>query len=88
MMQFPVGNTLFVVLEPGNIRKMREGKPLVLRPFPGATVIGIVSTPDILELERRIKLPTSPEMLSAAIESCKDLPEVDRGAEPDTGCEN
>jgi len=75
-MQFKFGKSLFIVIEPTNIRRMKELKPLQIEIPPGITRVGIVATPDMGELRRRIKGPVSPESLAEIMKGCRNLPDV------------
>ena len=78
MLQFPLGDILIVVLEPGNVNRMRAGKPLHLNIPAGCKRVGMIVTPDLEEFTYRLKLPCTPEEFEKIVEQCKSLPEVIR----------
>lgn len=88
MMQFPLNDGgVFAIIEPGNIQRLREGRPLHV----GNVMIAF--TPDMMKLaallgasgelpakgerkEYHVKL--TPEQIQAALDACKNEPEVAR----------
>jgi hypothetical protein len=84
-----VGGRTLVVLEPGNIKRLKAGKPLVIQD------VVICFTPDMealtgmLGVEQQtlpkkgepptvVEVNLSPEQIDLALRSCQNLPEVDR----------
>jgi hypothetical protein len=89
MMQFPLNDGgIFAVIEPGNLRRLKEGRPLIVGK------IMIAFTPDMKELiallgvdgdlpqkgekpvEHHVHL--TPERIQWALDTCAKLPEVER----------
>lgn len=78
MIRLKVGdNKTLIILDPGNIRRMKELQPLVI-PTAGIAEVAIVITPDIIELNKRLKFPVSDVDLNNVLNSCKDLPEAEQ----------
>lgn len=79
-MMFPAGKLCYVILEPGNVRRMKGLLPLKLQWPQGTEIIAMVVTPDIEEFEKRIKplMPCGPDVLERILRECQDLKEVDR----------
>jgi hypothetical protein len=78
VIKFPVGdNAMLCVIEPGNIERMKEGRPLRIVLQNGSVVI-IAYTPDGAEFERRVAplMPAGIETVDALLEACLKLPEV------------
>lgn len=86
MLRFPLndGNE-FVIIEPGNIERLKEGKPLIV----GGSMVAF--TPDMEALakmlgtkgtlpnknEQRVEFVSiTPEQIEAALRACQKLPEV------------
>lgn len=95
MLQFPAGaDTLVAIIEPANIKRMKQGKPLILKLGNGSLVM-VCFTPDMAALSkilagRDIKWPEpkeqlhvevnklTPEQIDKALRDCQNLPEVER----------
>lgn len=95
MLQFLAGkDTSVVVIEPGNLKRMKEGLPLRVT-LPNGSAVLIAYTPDLAKFaehagvskeaahvsqgEKRIMAgPFSPDLIDAALKKCRDLPEVER----------
>ena len=95
MLQIPGGpNSLVAIIEPANIKRMKQGKPLIIRMENGSSVM-VCFTPDMMALsklltERDIKWPEAkeqyyvkvenltPEKINQALKDCQNLPEVER----------
>lgn len=78
MLTFPFKDSLFIVIDPGNVRYMKELKPLEIQVPHGCKSIGIVITPNQLALERKLKMPMPIDALVAALEECKTLPDAEQ----------
>jgi len=77
MLSLKVGNDkLLIIIDPGNVRLMKELKPLVINTV-GVNEIAVVFTPNILEVRKRITLPMADEDLNALLQACQNLPEVE-----------
>ena len=75
MLSLKVGNDkLLIIIDPGNVRMMKELKPLVINTI-GVTEIAMVFTPDIIEFGKQLKMPVSDKELDALLRSCQTLPE-------------
>jgi hypothetical protein len=88
MMTFPLKDgAALVVIDPGNMKRLKEGRPLKL----GKMLIAY--TPDMSGFAKRLGLPKelpskgetiehrvrlTPEQIEDALKACKDLPEVEQ----------
>jgi hypothetical protein len=88
MMKFPLPDGgIFAVIEPGNIRRLKDGRPLIV----GNCMIAF--TPDMQRFTELLGMNgdmpkkgtekvhffhLTPGQISTALEFCKDMPEVDR----------
>lgn len=95
MLQIPVGDdSLVAIIEPANVKRMKEGKPLLVKLANGSSVM-VAFTPDMAALSkalvgRDINWPgpkeqlhvevgkLSPEKIQKALKDCQNLPEVER----------
>jgi hypothetical protein len=69
---------LLIVLEPGNITRMKDLFPLVIDIPTWCTQVAVVATPNIQEFEKRIKTQEiiTTEDLDRILKECRNLPEV------------
>lgn len=87
MMKFPLGKdgAEFVVIEPGNIQRLKDGKPLLV----GNCMVAF--TPDMQKFaellgasgelppkgeQHEYRVQLTPEQIEAALRTCQKLPEV------------
>ena len=94
MIIFPVSDrALFCVIEPGNVRRMKEGRPLKIS-LPNGSRVGVAFTPDanrfLVELGVHTRMPdasgriaferarVTTDQLEAALKRCRGLAEVER----------
>lgn len=87
-MTFPLPDgALLIVIEPGNIERLKEGRPLKVGQH------AVCFTPDLVAFSNKLlgvdvnvnpgvrvelDVKVTPEQLQAALDACKDLPEVVR----------
>lgn len=90
MITFPLAeNATLIVIEPGNIKRLKEGRPLHvglhlvcftpdMQKFVEA--LGVPMKIDDVEPGKPIrrKVEITPEQLDAALKTCQHLPEVER----------
>ena len=57
MIRMQADDLLFCIIEPGNLNRLKDGKPMVidLAPHPGVTKIGFAFTPDGPFVERALQ---------------------------------
>ena len=65
-----------IILDPGNVRRMKDLQPLVIS-TNGVKEIAIVITPNMAKLNELLKLPITDVELDNILKSCKDLPEME-----------
>lgn len=93
MLQIPGNDSMVVVIEPANVKRMKEGKPLIIRLVGGQSVM-VAFTPDMAALSRtlvgrdvnwpgpkeqlQVEVKLTPEKIDKALKACQNLPEVER----------
>ena len=95
MLTFPLSDSAqFIVIEPGNIRRLKEGKPLRVE-LPNGSSVMISFVPDmaafVKELgqdpnlsevskgqRKEVRVRLTPEQIQSALEKVANWPEVDR----------
>jgi hypothetical protein len=95
MMTFPLSESAqFVVIEPGNIRRLKEGRPLTVD-LPNGSSVMISFVPDMAAFAKELGLDPSvadvprnsrhearvhitPEQIQIALEKAAKWPEVER----------
>lgn len=79
-LKFRYRESLFIIMEPTNIQKMKALEPFMIDIPPGVERVGIVLTPDRKALEEKLNIALGDKLsiseVEKALEECKDLPEV------------
>ena len=88
MMQFPLNDGgVFAIIEPGNIQRLREGRPLhvgnVMIAFTPnmqkfAELLGVADPLPVKGERKEYEVKLTPEQIDAALKACKGLIEVNR----------
>jgi hypothetical protein len=94
VIQFPLNEkAMFVVIEPGNLKRMKDGNPLIVK-LPNDSEVLIAFTPDAEAFLSHLGLPTSmpprgtvkavtginlsASQIAEAMRYCQNFPEVER----------
>lgn len=91
MLRFPIGNDLVLcVIGPGNIARLKEGRPLRIRFPQNESIVALVAyTPDENAFTEQLgstikaekgkthfeRVHVTPEQMDAALQACLHLPE-------------
>jgi hypothetical protein len=76
MMQIPMSEgSMFCVIEPGNLDRLRQGHPMKIDLITGQSVL-LAFTPDMQAFRTMLgPLPWTPEQIDAALKVCQTLKE-------------